>query len=299
MPPYPIQSHHRAHYQSRIEKALRFIEQNLAGPLDLEVLARESSFSPYHFHRIFSALMNESPQDYINRQRLERAANYLVKSPSLTITEVALLCGFSTSSNFARSFKKHFGCTASDYARRFRKPGQPFPWITLESPAARSPFTLPDVAIRTMPSLHLAYFTSRKGYETTAVKEVWMTLFNWAGSRNIDFREQKLIAISYDDPEITPPAKCRYQACLTIPPEIKADSRANLMDIPEYLTAVCRLACDVHEFPLAYRALYRDWLPDSGFMLADLPPYEIVYNAPDVDPTSKYVFDLCIPVISL
>jgi DNA gyrase inhibitor GyrI len=49
----------------------------------------------------------------------------------------------------------------------------------------------------------------------------------------------------------------------------------------------------------AYRALYRDWLPDSGFLMTDLPPYEIYHNAPDVDPASKYVFDLCVPVEAL
>jgi AraC family transcriptional regulator len=170
----------------------------------------------------------------------------------------------------------------------------------LEAPTLPSPlFVLPKVSIRSMPALHLAYFNSKRGYETSAVKEAWLTLFNWASSRKIDFHEQKLIAISYDDPEITPPAKCRYLACLTVPLEIKTETRANLMDIRESLCAVCRLSCDVQEFPLAYRALYRDWLPDSGFMLSDLPPYEIIYNAPDVDPTSKYVFDLCIPVEAL
>jgi AraC family transcriptional regulator len=300
MPPLTVPSHHRARYLSRIEKSLQYIERNLSGKLDLEVLARESSFSPFHFHRLFSALVNESPLEYINRQRLERAANLLVKSPSLSMTEVALQTGFSTPSNFARSFKKHFGCSASDYARRNRKPDQPYSWISLEAPAPpSSKFELPEVSILTMPALHLAYFNSKHGYETRAVKEAWLTLFNWASSRKIDIHSQKLIAISFDDPEITPPAKCRYLACLTIPLEIQTDSRANLMNIRESLCAVCRLSCDVQEFPLAYKALYRDWLPDSGFMLADLPPYEIVYNAPDIDPTSKYVFDLCIPVESL
>ncbi|MHC1784392.1 MAG: GyrI-like domain-containing protein [Anaerolineaceae bacterium] len=297
MSPLTVRSHYRAQYLNRIEKSLQYIERNLSGQLDLEIVARESSFSPFHFHRLFSALLNESPQEYINRQRLERAANLLVKSPSLSMTEVACQTGFSTSSNFARSFKKHFGCTASDYARRHRKSNQPYSWISLEAPVPPSPvFKLPEVFIRTMPALHLAYFNSKRGYETSGVKEAWLNLFNWASSRKIDFHEQKLIAISFDDPEITPPAKCRYLACLTIPVEIRTDSRANLMDIQETLCAVCRLSCDVQEFPLAYRALYRDWLPDSGFMLADLPPYEIVYNAPDVDPNSKYVFDLCIPV---
>jgi AraC family transcriptional regulator len=282
---------------NRIEKALLLIEQNLSSPLDLETLARASGFSPYYFHRIFSALMDESPQAYIIRQRMERAANFLIKSPALTMTEVALQTGFSTPSNFARSFKKHFGCTPSEYAHRRCDNMEPFPWISAQPPRGNSPgFILPDVNVRLMPALHLAFFTSKQGYQPAGVKEVWLRLFNWASSRGIDYRQQKLIAISYDDPEITPLAKCRYQACLTVPSSLAVDTRANLMDIPEKLCAVCRLALDPHEFPLAYRAIYRDWLPDSGFMLSNLPPYEIIYNAPEVDPLSKYIFDLCIPV---
>lgn len=282
---------------NRIEKALLLIEQHLASALDLETLARESGFSPFHFHRIFSALMNESPQAYIIRQRMERAANYLIKSPALTITEVALQTGFTTPSNFARSFRKHFGCTPSDYAQRRGKNGEPYPWISVQPPRDENPgFSLPEVNIRLMPALHLAYFTSKQGYEPPGVKEVWLRLFNWASSRGIDYRRQKLIAISYDDPEITPPAKCRYRACLTVPSVFSGDTRANLMNIPEKLCAVCRLSLDPPEFPLAYRAIYRDWLPDSGFIMSNQPPYEIIHNAPDVDPLSKYLFDLCIPV---
>lgn len=300
MSPLSIPDHNREQYLSQIEKSLQFINQHLADPMDLETVAIAAGFSPFHFHRIFSALLNETPQDYINRQRLEKAANLLVKSPSLTMTEVAFACGFSSSSTFARSFKKHFGCSASDYARRFRKQTRPLPWVSLEKYSEnRNPFILPEIAIRQMPGLHLAYFSDRNGYAQSSIKSVWQKLFNWASTRKISFPPEKLVAISFDDPEITAPTKCRYYACLTIPAELKSDSCANILDIPEHLCAVCRMICDAEDIQPAYRVLYREWLPDSGFMLADLPPYEIYYNAPEVSPGCKYEFDLCIPVFSL
>jgi AraC family transcriptional regulator len=299
MPPFAIPTHHQAHYSSRVEKALQYINEHLAEPLDLEILARASGFSPYHFHRIFSALLNESPQNYINRQRLEWAANLLVKSPSLSMTEVAMQCGFTSSSNFARSFKKHFGCTASEYAGRNRQGSQPYSWVSLEPAYNAGPsYALPEVAIKNMPALHLAYFSARRGYEPASVREVWLEMFLWAASRGITFQEQQLVAVSFDDPEITPPAKCRYRACLTIPSEMKTDTRASIWDIPAQMAAVCRLNCDANEIQPAYRALYRDWLPNSGFLLADLPSYEIYISAPDIDPGGKYIFDLCIPVLN-
>ena len=106
----------RAEYRNRIERVVIFIHDHLNEPLDLARVAAESHFSPYHFHRVFQGAMNETPQDYINRTRLERAANYLTKTKEMSITDIALACGFSSSSTFARSFKKHFGVTARQYS---------------------------------------------------------------------------------------------------------------------------------------------------------------------------------------
>jgi AraC family transcriptional regulator len=127
-------------------------------------------------------------------------------------------------------------------------------------------------------------------------------LFQWANARQELARqlragETRLIGISFDDPEITPLHKCRYFACMTVPPELTDDATAGFFDFPEHLCAVARVECEsVQEIQQAYRSFYRSWLPDSGFLMADLPPYDIIYDAPDVTPGGKYVFDLCVPV---
>mgnify|MGYP000458632448 FL=1 len=64
-------------YQQRINLVLRHIEQNLDTRPDLDELARIACFSPYHFHRIFSALVGESVAAYKRRLLLERAAMQL------------------------------------------------------------------------------------------------------------------------------------------------------------------------------------------------------------------------------
>jgi AraC-like DNA-binding protein len=51
-----------------------------------------------------SAEVGEPLNQFIQRVRLERAAAKLIDQPRLTITEIALECGFSGSSTFARSF---------------------------------------------------------------------------------------------------------------------------------------------------------------------------------------------------
>lgn len=296
----PIISNHprsRGLYLQRIEKVIRYIDCNLAGPLDLDTLAREADFSPYHFHRIFSALTGETPQDFVNRLRLERGANLLVKSPALTITEIAFACGFSTSSAFTRSFKRHFGMPPGRYAAQNRIVGAvPPAWVSPRRPSTPDLISsLPPVQVRQMPALHMAYFVGTHGYAPDSIEKVWKRMFQWAAARRV-LDGARVIAVCFDDPKITPPHKCRYYACLTIPPDLTSDPHAGFLDLPAHTCAVCHLDCDPEEIQPAYQTIYREWLPDSGFLLADLPPYEIYYSTPQVDPSSKYVFDLCIPL---
>jgi AraC family transcriptional regulator len=71
-------------------------------------------FSPFHFHRIFSAMVGETLSSFIRRLRLERAASMLIDHPKQTITEIAMACGFSSSASFARAFAERFGMSASE-----------------------------------------------------------------------------------------------------------------------------------------------------------------------------------------
>jgi len=301
----PQQQSNRQQYDYRIDKAIAYIYAHLAEPLDLEHMARAAEFSPYHFHRIFTALCGENPQDFVNRLRLERAANLLVKSPALAITEVAYASGFSSPSAFARSFKKYFGIPAREYVRESRRQSwrcRPPAWVATRPRPGRQPPDEPaaprlmDIHMQTMPSVRLAYFSARSGYSPETIRRVWQRLLHWAGAHGLPAGAGRLVAISFDDPEITPPAKCRYDACLIVPDDFAVAAPASLFEYPAQLCAVLRLNCDAEEIQPVYRLLYRDWLPGSGYLLADLPPFEIYYNAPDADPNSKYVFDMCIPV---
>jgi AraC family transcriptional regulator len=101
----------RKEYARRLDRALQFIDRNLGGEITLARLAREASFSPFHFHRIFAGMIGEPPAEYIRRLRLEKAAVLLASDPGRTVTDIALSCGFSTSALFSRLFSARFGVT--------------------------------------------------------------------------------------------------------------------------------------------------------------------------------------------
>jgi AraC family transcriptional regulator len=94
----------RTEYAARFNRVLDYIQAHLPEAMDLETLASVACFSPYHFHRLFHGWMGETLHDFIFRLRVERAATQLVYNPGKSITEIALDCGFSSSSTFARAF---------------------------------------------------------------------------------------------------------------------------------------------------------------------------------------------------
>ena len=104
-------------YLQRIGLVLRHIEENLDARPDLDELARIACFSPYHFHRIFSAMVGESVAAYVRRLLLERAAMQLGHS-SESVTQIALGSGYESVDAFSRAFRTHMGMLPSEYRRR-------------------------------------------------------------------------------------------------------------------------------------------------------------------------------------
>ena len=92
-------------YQTRINKALKHIDSNLGEDINVKNLADISGFSLYHFHRIFKALVSETPYDTLLRLRLEKAVFLLKYKNDLNISQVGYESGFSSAENFSRQFK--------------------------------------------------------------------------------------------------------------------------------------------------------------------------------------------------
>src|SRR5580693_8755819 len=111
--PVNASRHNRAEYQRRMHRVLEHIDRHLEEPLDLGTLAEVAHFSPFHFHRLFSAWMGERLGDYLRRRRIEVAAMRLVAQPRLPVLHIALAVGFGSAEAFARAFKVRFGCSPS------------------------------------------------------------------------------------------------------------------------------------------------------------------------------------------
>ena len=96
----------------RVEERMRDLENDLT----LEALASESGYSPIHFSRMFRAATGQTPHNYVLHLRVARARQ-LLQEPSVSLTEIALECGFSSHSHLTRVFHQFVGMTPSAYRR--------------------------------------------------------------------------------------------------------------------------------------------------------------------------------------
>jgi AraC family transcriptional regulator len=82
-----------------------FINENLDEDLSLAEIAAVADLSQYHFARAFRKTTGLTPQQYLMRQRIERAKELLAKD-DLPLVEVSLRAGFKNQSHFTTLFRK-------------------------------------------------------------------------------------------------------------------------------------------------------------------------------------------------
>ncbi|WP_342561638.1 GyrI-like domain-containing protein [Paenibacillus sp. FSL R7-0345] len=113
-----------------MNKALGYIEQQLAGDIDYKKAARLALCSEYHFKRMFSFLAGIPLSEYVRRRRLTLAAFDLQHSP-LRIIDIAVTYGYSSPDAFTKAFQLFHGVTPSE-ARLNGQPLKAFPRMTFQ-----------------------------------------------------------------------------------------------------------------------------------------------------------------------
>ena len=101
-----------------VARAQQFIEQHFCEDITVERLAELGHCSVSSFNRIFKKEMHQTPIEYLIEARVEKAKT-LLRRKDVPITEVALRCGFGSSSYFSTIFKRLTGKTPSEYRHTY------------------------------------------------------------------------------------------------------------------------------------------------------------------------------------
>ena len=108
--------HIKSNHYKTIENTIKYIKENLASELSLETMANRAGFSPVHFHKVFKTSTGKTLHEYVEEQRIKKAANMLITT-DYTLTEIAYECGFSSQSYFNYAFKRKMSKTPRAYAK--------------------------------------------------------------------------------------------------------------------------------------------------------------------------------------
>lgn len=106
--------------EQRLKNMLQWIETHLADDLSVSEIAKSANICTRECQRIFHQYLHYSPIEYILQKRIFQAVE-LLSYTDKSITEIALLCGFSNPSYFTKRFREYVGSTPKEYRSTFQK----------------------------------------------------------------------------------------------------------------------------------------------------------------------------------
>jgi len=285
-------------YQKQIEMILEYIEKSIGSDLSLQTLSKIAGFSPYHFHRVFHSFTGINLHQYILERRLNNCAMQLLHE-DCDITEIALDFGFSSSSAFARSFRKHFGCTPTQYKKtKERKYPVPFAEVPLKQisfdPDLEKQFT--EIVLPDLMTVCIGVTGLSETWENPEINKAYGQIFAWLKENKRYTPNTKICGITMDSPEVQDFSQCRYYACATVESYIHDEYLAYRVFQTSGKYICCRINRQIEAFAECFFN-YMDYL--YGFFMGshqispDNRPFVEFYERM---PDGNIYIHFCVPV---
>lgn len=293
----------RLEYIKRVNSVLDFIEVNLDEDLSLENLASKAYFSPFHFHRIFSAMVGETLNSFVVRKRIEKIATILLIGTDEPLNDLAFRYGFNSANSFSRTFRNMYGVSPTDFKKGnvngFRKNG--IELITLEQyfcnvDNLKNWLNMnANMEVKELSEIKLAGITSFGDFENT--QSTYERLFGWAVEKELlNNPDLKVVTIYYDNPKVTEMSKVRHSECITVNNDFVAEGEISKISIPKgkYVTGHFEIPAGP-SFQKAWDSVYL-WVIENGYKFRDGSYFELYYNDHRTHPEQKFIVDICIPI---
>jgi AraC family transcriptional regulator len=186
----------------------------------------------------------------------------------MSLTDVALACGFSSSSDFSRSFRVEYGAPPSAFdVVALRATNRAQLAVAKAEPRAF------DVTERDLPARRVAYvrvFAPYSGGVDTAAQR----LIAWATERGLEGGQW--LGYQWEDPELVPLDQCRYDVGLEVPRDVRIerDGEISVTEFPAMKVAEIEIAGPIEDEVSALEWLFAHWLPASGYVPDHQPCFE-------------------------
>lgn len=297
-----------ADYIRRLNKVFTYIDNHLDTELSLETVAEVAHYSPFHFHRIFKVMTDETLNSYITRQRIEKSASILLHHDEVPISAIHLKYGFTSNSSFTRTFKKYYGISPTEFRKQSPSKYSKIRQVDSKNGQENGLFEEyicninnhknwmnmnANIEIKETPKMEFAYITQ---IGIQGLSNAFERLMKWAAPRGLmsepDF---KMATIYYDSFKVTAPNKVRMNACILLNEPVEKSGEVGLTMIEKGKCIVGSYEIQVHEFEKAWTGLFI-WMNENGYQKSDQNPFEIYHNDFNSHPEKKCTVDLYIPV---
>ncbi|MBS7809919.1 AraC family transcriptional regulator [Roseococcus pinisoli] len=276
----PIKTTTLTDHAARISRVVGHLSERLDRTPSLEELAGVAAFSPCHFHRVYRAMMGETPAETLTRLRLSRAAAALLRTGH-PMGRIAREAGYGSVAAFTRAFREAHGLPPGAYRQR-------------AGIGAVQEHDMTDVTFTDLPAMHLATLAHRGAY--TEIGGAFERLAAWAGGQGLIGPETKFYGLYWDDPHTVPAEQLRSRAALTVPAGTPLGEGVEALSLPPLRCARLRFQGPYSELEGAYDRLYGEWLPASGEEPADQPALEHYLNDCRSLPPAEWLTDILLPL---
>ncbi len=285
-------------YAARILRVLEYIQLHLDESLNPADLASIACFSPFHFHRVFRAMVGESVMGHVRRLRLERGA-WKLKFSDQPILRIALDSGYETHEAFTRAFGARFECSPSRFRELHRRidyppapsrvhydsEGEVGSFVPLPSDAGGL-----EVEVVERPTRTIAFVHHQGPYDQ--VGEAWDQLMTWVAAEGLFAPDLEMLGLCHADPAITPADQVRYDACVTVDGDFQPSGRVGCKEIAGGEFARVEHVGPYEDLGETYDLLIGHWLPASGYEPAEPPCIEQYFNDPNDTPPEELSTDV-------
>jgi AraC family transcriptional regulator len=292
----------RPEYLQAVSKVQHYINQNISGDLSLETLAGIANYSPFHFQKIFSDAILETPKQYVIRLRLERSAHLIKLFSDLSINEIATGCGFSSLSIFSRAFSNYYGISADNFRKssdnELIHSQRHESWIP---PISNIQDKIDTVKLTSIPEVSTMYSFQIACFQTTLshrenIPFAFKSIIQWAGPQNLITPSTKYFGIWLDIPYLTSPDKCRYLCGIDINSGIKPTKGIVIMTFEKGLYINYKIVGNITETMNSLIALNHNYIDSMGYSISEMICFEQFMESPSNQPYEKISRTLYLPI---
>jgi AraC family transcriptional regulator len=287
-------------WSERMNAAIGYIEDNLAGDLDYNEAAKKACCSLFHFQRMFMVIIGFTPAEYARRRRLTLAARELTSTNDKVI-DIALKYGYDSPDSFTRAFRNVHGITP----QAARAPGvklTAFPRVSFNIMLKGGNDM--DYRIIEKPAFDIIgrsrKFRTVNGENFIKIPQFWQeymkmdeykTLMDLAGGKPGKVTGGSCLGICFDY-EGANFDKFSYGIGIEKPAK-KSPVKFEVIPVPAAAWAV--FDCTLDNLQDITKRIYSEWFPSTGYEHAPAPEIEVYLPGDFADTTMKC--QIWIPVV--